>query len=140
MCAEAVVKIIFVGPLRTAFGSRELTLAAREGESVRQLLVRVASGAGGRGVEYLLDENPEQLVVSVDGEVVRDLDRKLRGGETIILTPALSGGSSYSVRCLNCSARIPVQQGVSEATCNSCGTSYTITWISPTQPKIRRVV
>ncbi|MEM4288049.1 MAG: MoaD/ThiS family protein [Candidatus Caldarchaeum sp.] len=136
---EAVVKIIFVGPLRTVFGSREMTLTAKDGETVRQLLTRVASEAGGRGAEYLSDENPEQLVVSVNGEVVRDLDRRIRGGETIILTPALSGGSTYSVRCLNCSARIPVQQGVSEATCSSCGTSYTITWISPTQPKIRRV-
>ncbi|MEM2238206.1 MAG: MoaD/ThiS family protein [Candidatus Caldarchaeum sp.] len=136
---EAVVKIIFVGPLRTVFGSREMTLTVKDGETVRQLLARVASEAGGRGAEYLSDENPEQLVVSVDGEVVRDLDRRIRGGETIILTPALSGGSTYSVRCLNCSARIPVQQGVSEATCSSCGTSYTITWIYPTQPKIRRV-
>ncbi|MEM1945464.1 MAG: MoaD/ThiS family protein [Candidatus Caldarchaeum sp.] len=137
---EAVVKIIFVGPLRTVFGCRELSLAAGDVETVRELLRRLANAAGGRGAEYLSDENPEQLVVSVDGEVVRDLERKLRGGETIILTPALSGGSAYSVRCLNCSARIPVQQGASETTCSGCGIKYSITWVSPTQPKIRRAV
>lgn len=70
---EAVVKIIFVGPLRTVFGCRELSLAAGDGETVRELLRRLANAAGGRGAEYLSDENPEQFVVSVHGEVVSDL-------------------------------------------------------------------
>jgi len=130
-----------VGPLRSVMGYGELSLEIADGETVRSVLKRVLEASGGRGREYIegFENNPENLVVSVDGEVVRDPNHRVKGGETILLTPPLAGGSQPSVRCLNCSTRIEVQPQAEEAKCSSCGTSYLITWISPTQPKIRRV-
>ncbi|HIQ30262.1 MAG TPA: hypothetical protein EYH45_06835 [Candidatus Caldiarchaeum subterraneum] len=138
---DKTVKIILVGPLKSATGRSQVNIELRKEQSLREVISRVVEETGGRGAEYLagFEHDPEKLVVSVDGEVTRDLDRRIKGGETIMLTPPLSGGSQHSVRCLNCSSRVEVEQGAGEATCSSCGTRYSITWVTPTQPKVRGV-
>ena len=140
--ANKTVKILLIGPLKSATGRSDLSIEVAGEYTVRDLLSKVLEETSGRGAEYLLDldKDPEKLVVSIDGEVTRDFDRQIRGGETVILTPALSGGAKASVRCLNCANRIEVEEGSSETTCNNCGTRFSITWVTPTQPKIRGVL
>ena len=132
---QKIVKVLLVGPLRKEFGINEMELEISGEESVSDVLERIINMRRGGDLDELYDN----LVVSVDGEVVRDFSRRLKGGETIIITPPLAGGSELTVRCLNCSTRIQVEKDTQEATCPSCGTTFIITWISPNQPKIKRI-
>ncbi len=138
---ENTVKIMFIGPLKLATGRSNIDIELHGEETLKDVIAKVIEKTGGRGSEYLQDfeHDPEKLVISVNGEVTRNLERRIKGGETIILTPPLSGGAQYSVRCLNCANRIEVEQGANTATCSSCGTKYNITWVTSTQPKIRGV-
>jgi len=137
---ENSVKILFIGPLKSVFGRDSVHLPVGKDETLQSILEKLVTETG-RGREYLSSsrDNPENLAISVDGELVRDLSRSIRGGETILLTPALSGGSQTAVRCLNCATRIPVPPEATSVVCNQCGSRYSITWVSPIQPKIRRL-
>ena len=137
---DRTVKVLFIGPLKSVFGRGSILLAVGEDETLQSLLRKLVTETG-KGAEYLSSsrDNPENLAISVDGELVRDLSRSIRGGETILLTPALSGGSQTAVRCLNCATRIPVPPEATSVVCNQCGSRYSITWVSPIQPKIRRL-
>lgn len=137
---ENSVKILFIGPLKSVFGRDSFLLPVGEDETLQSILEKLVTETG-RGREYLFSSHadPENLAISVDGELVRDLGRRIKGGETILLTPALSGGSQAAVRCLNCSTRIPVQPGSTSVVCDQCGSRYSITWVTPAQPKIRRL-
>ncbi len=138
---DKTVRILFVGPLKSATGRGDIRIELKGGETLKDVIAKVIEEVGGKGSEYLqgFEQDPEKLVISVDGEVTRDLQREIKGGETIILTPPLSGGGQFSVRCLNCLDRIGVEQGANEAICSRCGTKYNITWVTQTQPKIKGV-
>ncbi|MEM1538027.1 MAG: hypothetical protein QXK12_04520 [Candidatus Nezhaarchaeales archaeon] len=46
----------------------------------------------------------------------------------------------YEVRCLNCLKRVPVERGANKAICPHCKASFSIVWVTPTQPKIEKVL
>ncbi len=137
---QPTVRILFLGPLAEQARQREVEMRLEGVSTLSEVLRRLRSESM---VGEALRDWPREssgIVVSVDGEVVRDEKRELKGGETIIISPMLAGGSqAASVRCLNCSNRIEVPEKAEEVSCPSCNTRYQITWITPKQPKIRRV-
>ncbi len=40
-------------------------------------------------------------------------------------------------RCSNCQAHMPITPKATEETCTSCGMRYRISWVNPSQPRIR---
>lgn len=137
------VKVYFLSLFKEMTGVKELTLELDEGERLKDLIDELNSKLGGRLTEALglkRGELAQDVVVLVDGGPTRNLDLKLKNGCNVIFTVAIGGGGGLEVRCLNCLNRMEVKPGASEAVCLNCKIKYAITWLSPTQPRIKRVL
>ncbi|GBC72573.1 hypothetical protein HRbin03_00404 [archaeon HR03] len=137
------IKVQLVGPIAHSTGLKTLEIELQKENAKLSDLLETLSNRLPQLRNHLIEwaTKPGSFIVSVDGEVVRDAGKPLNGGETVLIAPVLVGGSvqEMRVRCLNCGGRIDVPAGASEVLCPSCGTGFLVSWVSPSQPKIRGV-
>ena len=81
--------------LQSVTGNVEEDVVLEEGSTLRDLLRRVVNLHGERLREWLFNEREEftgNILVLVNGEVTPNPERRLRDGDTIILTIPFNGG------------------------------------------------
>ena len=81
--------------LQSVTGSIEEDIVLKEGSTLRDLLKRIADLHGERLREWLFNEKGEfsgNILVLVNGEISSNSERKLRDGDTVILTIPFDGG------------------------------------------------
>ncbi|RLF09995.1 MAG: hypothetical protein DRJ98_07130 [Thermoprotei archaeon] len=137
------IKVLFSAMFREKAGVKELSIEMEKGEQLGDLLSKL-NARYGRGFSEILNlesgEMPDDVLILVNGTPTRSLDLELKDGDTVLLTVAIAGGGPLEVRCLNCLKRVKVEVKAKEAKCPNCGLKFTLTWVSPTQPKIERIL
>jgi len=79
-------------------GVREETVLLEDGATIADLINRLCEEYGDRLRSFILDQEGrlrESLAVAVDGQRIRvePMKYRLRGGETVVILPPVSGGS-----------------------------------------------